>query len=154
MDLGQAQRGCVFVACAFVVISLSACKTTGGGFGAAWGEPKHSNHGHSNSGHQKSGPPAHAPAHGYRAKHKYHYYPASEVYFDTQRGVYFYLSGRNWKMSVSLPGDLDIRLDHHVSIEMDTDKPYKHHKKHKKKYPPGRAKGKNKNKKKKKWEYD
>ncbi len=29
------------------------------------------------------GPPAHAPAHGHRARHSYLYYPSSYVYFDT-----------------------------------------------------------------------
>ena len=41
---------------------------------------------------KESGPPSHAPAHGYRAKHQYHYYPANEIYFDSGRGIYFFLS--------------------------------------------------------------
>lgn len=88
----------------------------------------------------RNGPPAHAPAHGYRAKHSYHYYPASEVYFDSGRGMYFYLSGSNWQMSARLPVSLQARLGEHVTIEMDSDKPYTEHKAHKSKYPPGKEK--------------
>jgi hypothetical protein len=86
------------------------------------------------------GPPAHAPAHGYRAKHKYYYYPTSQVYFDSNRGLYFYLSGKNWEMSAKLPLDLKVRLGDHVSIEMDSEKPYVKHAEHKAKYPPGQMK--------------
>jgi hypothetical protein len=72
----------------------------------------------------KGGPPAHAPAHGYRAKYNYHYYPKANVYYDTDRKLYFYIQGENWRASVSLPLDLKIQLGNHVSIEMDCDKPY------------------------------
>jgi hypothetical protein len=44
----------------------------------------------------KGGPPPHAPAHGYRAKYSYRYYPSSYVYFDVSRKCYFYLDGDNW----------------------------------------------------------
>jgi hypothetical protein len=93
------------------------------------------------------GPPPHAPAHGYRAKHNYHYYPSAQVYFDISRRVYFYLDGDNWKMTVSLPTRFRIKLGEHVAIEMDSDKPYTQFEKHKKKYPPGQLK----KKKRKKW---
>ena len=88
-------------------------------------------------------PPAHAPAHGYHAKRKYQYYPSSEVYFDSGRGLYFYLSGSNWTMSATLPNSLKIRLGSHVSVEVESDKPYTKHASHKKQYPPGLAKAKN-----------
>ena len=90
----------------------------------------------------KNGPPDHAPAHGYRARHSYHYYPASEVYFDAGSGVFFYLSGNDWQMSAKLPLSLKARLGDHVTIEMDSDKPYTEYKAHKAKYPPGQAKHK------------
>jgi hypothetical protein len=70
------------------------------------------------------GPPAHAPAHGYRAKYNYNYYPKENVYFDTSRKLYFYMDGDNWRASVSLPLDLKVRLGDHVNIELDFDKPY------------------------------
>lgn len=90
----------------------------------------------------KNGPPDHAPAHGYRAKHQYKYYPSSEVYFDPARALYFFLSGSQWKVSASLPDPLKLHLGGSVSIEMDSDKPYTHHAEHKKKYPPGQSKNK------------
>jgi hypothetical protein len=93
----------------------------------------------------KNGPPAHAPAHGYRAKHQYRYYPSCSVYFDTGRDVYFYLEGDNWRVSVELPNHLRVRLGDYVVVEMDTDRPYLHHQDHKNKYPPGQLK-KNKGK--------
>ena len=37
----------------------------------------------------KQGPPPWAPAHGYRAKYQYYYYPSSYVYFDTKKKLYF-----------------------------------------------------------------
>ncbi len=87
-----------------------------------------------------NGPPDHAPAHGYRAKHKYEYYPDSQVYFESSRGLYFYLSGSSWKMSASLPLDLKVKLGNQVTIEMDSDKPYTKYDEHKAKYPPRQMK--------------
>ena len=75
-------------------------------------------------GKAKGGPPAHAPAHGYRAKYKYNYYPQANVYYDATRKLYFYAEGGNWRASVSLPINLKLRLGDHVTIEMDSDKPY------------------------------
>ena len=93
-----------------------------------------------NSDHKRNGPPSHAPAHGYRAKHNYHYYPTEQVYFDSNRGLYFYLSNRIWEISTKLPLNLKVQLGSHVSIEMETDKPYVKHAVHKAKYPPGQWK--------------
>ena len=93
---------------------------------------------------QPGGPPAHAPAHGYRAKYTYYYYPGPQVYFDIGRSVYFYMDGGNWTMSVSLPTNLRVQLGDHVTIDMDTDKPYTQFAEHKKKYPPGQLKKKQK----------
>jgi hypothetical protein len=96
----------------------------------------------------KGGPPAHAPAHGYRAKHHYRYYPSCYVYFDISRKCYFYLDGDNWKVSVSLPVSLRAQLGEYVSIEMYTDRPYTKFEDHRKTYPPGQLK---KKKKQEKW---
>jgi len=112
---------------------------------------KDSNLGYSEVGHKhrKGGPPPHAPAHGYRAKHKYRYYPNCSVYYDYGRKIYFYIKGDHWEVGVSLPNHLRVGLGDFVNFEMDTDKPYIHHADHVKKYPPGQLK--NKNKKKHKW---
>jgi hypothetical protein len=99
--------------------------------------------------HKKGGPPAHASAHGYRAKHKYHYYPSQKVYHDSDRGLYFYLKGDNWEIGASLPSHLKTGLGESVTIEMETDKPYAQNADHVKKYPPGKLK--KKHKKKDKW---
>jgi hypothetical protein len=99
--------------------------------------------------HKKDGPPAHAKAHGYRAKHKYRYYPDCSVYHDAKRGLYFYIKGGNWEVGASLPNNLQMRLGQSVSLELDTDRPYTYHADHAKRYPPGKMK-KNKNKKNKK----
>ena len=112
---------------------------------------KDANSGYSEAGHKhkKGGPPPHAPAHGYRAKHQYRYYPSCSVYYDYGRKIYFYIKGDHWEVGASLPSNLRIGLGDSVSIELDTDKPYIHHAEHVKKYPPGQLK--NKKKKKHKW---
>lgn len=123
-------------------LSYIGCATTGGGIIINGG----SGSGHEHPPVVKKGPPAHAPAHGYRAKHKYRYYPNCSVYYDCGRKVYFYLRGDRWEVGASLPGHLRLRLGDSVNIEMHTDKPYMHHSEHVKKYPPGQLKKKHKNK--------
>ncbi len=91
---------------------------------------------------RQGGPPPHAPAHGYRRKYSYRYYPDSHVYFDAGRGLYFYLSGSEWRMSASLPYEFKVRLGHSVDIEMESDRPYTDFASHKSKYPPGQKKKK------------
>ncbi len=101
---------------------------------------------------KESGPPSHAKAYGRRSNHTYRYYPSAGIYFDIDSRSYFYLEGTAWRMSVSLPRELKINLGSHVTLEMDTARPYLKHREHKKKYPPGQLKkkkkgnGKNKNK--------
>lgn len=106
------------------------------------------NSGYSEVGHKhrEGGPPPHAPAHGYRAKYHYSYYPNCSVYYDHGRRIYFYIKGDHWEVGGSLPNHLQIALGDSVEIELDTDKPYIHHAEHVKKYPPGQLKNKNKHK--------
>jgi hypothetical protein len=101
-------------------------------------------------GYTKKAPPPWAPAHGYRAKHHYRYYPESHVYFDVGRGLYFYYHSGAWRTSVSLPAGIHISVGDHVTLDMDADKPYVHHSEVVKKYPPGQLKKTGKGKKKKK----
>ena len=132
--------------CASVISLLSGCRTFGG-VSVNWppdDPPPHHK--------EKKGPPPHAPAHGYRAKHMYHYYPASHVYFDVDRGVYFHLEGSTWHVGASLPRHIHADLDGYVKVEVEGDKPYVDYNKHMKKYPPGQYKKKKKKKKKKKWD--
>ncbi len=101
---------------------------------------------------QKKGPPPWAPAHGYRAKYRYRYYPDSQVYYNENQGSYIYYNNGNWEISVSLPDRIKINIRDYVTVEMDTDQPYKYHTEVVKKYPPGQVKkGKKKGKKKDKW---
>ena len=99
----------------------------------------------------KKGPPPWAPAHGYRAKHQYLYYPSSYVYFDVGRGLYFYYENGYWRVSASLPGGIQIDVSDYVTLEMDTDEPYEYHAEVVKRYPPGQQKKSNKKKDKSKW---
>lgn len=89
---------------------------------------------------REGGPPPWAPAHGYRAKHAYHYYPDAFVYFDVSRNLYFYLEGAEWTAGVSLPGSIQAQLGDYVCIELETDRPYAYHNEHRSKYPPGQMK--------------
>lgn len=88
----------------------------------------------------QKGPPPWAPAHGYRAKQKYLFFPDCPAYYDTDRGVYFYLEGDNWVVSVSLPDRLSLKAGTQVVLEIETDKPYLYYEDHKRKYPPGHSK--------------
>jgi hypothetical protein len=128
-----------------LVISFTACKTTGGRIHVGWGPDSKGTHVSYPHNVKKGGPPPHAPAHGYRAKYTYRYYPSSCVYYDTGRKVYFYLQGDDWRASVSLPQHLNLRLGNYVTMDMDTDKPYTRFEEHRHKYPPGQLKKKNKN---------
>jgi len=83
---------------------------------------------------KKAGPPPHAKAHGYRAKHTYRYYPSANAYYDVERKSYFYLEGNNWRVGVSLPDNLNVRLGNYVTIGMDSDKPYTSFEEHKRQY--------------------
>ena len=84
---------------------------------------------------KKGGPPPHAPAHGYRAKHQYRYYPNCNVYQEPSRGVYFYMKGDCWEVGASLPTNLQSSLGASVNLDMDTDKPYEQNAEHLKEYP-------------------
>lgn len=86
------------------------------------------------------GPPPWAPAHGYRAKYRYYYYPASYVYYDTGRGLYFYIRNDRWEFAASLPREVHIQKTEYVVLEMATETPYHHHSEVKRKYPPGQEK--------------
>ena len=126
------RRLLIFIA---ILFSLSACRTA-----PIYG-PNVSVSGHiGGPGH----PPAHAPAHGRRGFHNYYYYPDVEVYFDIGRQSYFYFTDNVWRISATLPHALSLRLGSHISLELDTVKPYHYHKKHRKHYPRGYFKKKHK----------
>jgi hypothetical protein len=136
MSDSVAWRRLAIAICFLWLLMLNACAVTGGGVHVG-GAPE-----------AKGGPPPHAPAHGYRAKHVYHYYPNAFVYFDVGSQVYFYLEGSVWKTALVLPDVYRVKIVdiEYVSVDLDDDKPYKHFEEHKKKYPPGHAKKKGKKK--------
>jgi hypothetical protein len=96
------------------------------------------------SEHKEEAPPPWAPAHGYRAKHRYHYYPASRVYFEKEEGLWFYYRDGEWQVSAKLPSAIRIDVDGYVVLEMDTDKPYQYDPDVRTWYPSGKAKKKHK----------
>lgn len=149
MNYTLAQRLIICITIGFFVIGFNGNVFAGGSISIKWKKESESDQPQAAQKHEKQGPPAHAPAHGYRAKHQYRYYPSCSVYYDTGRGLYFYLKGDRWEVGASLPSSLRVGLGDYVSMELETDKPYIHHAEHVKKYPPGQLK--KKNKKKHKW---
>lgn len=81
-----------------------------------------------------NGPPPWAPAHGYRAKHQYRYWPGHQVYFDSGRGLYFWFSSGDWQAGAKLPGRITLGNDF-VTLDMDTAKPYQWHNEVEVRYP-------------------
>ena len=133
-----------------VLLAINSTAFAGASISIEWGKGGEPVKQKSVKKHSKTGPPSHAPAHGYRAKHQYRYYPSHSVYYDTARGLYFFLESDNWRVSASLPSKLKVSLGSYVEMELETTKPYVHHKEHVKQYPAGKMKKKkNKHKKKK-----
>jgi hypothetical protein len=131
--------GMQLMAASLMLLLAIGCASTSGGVGVEWGAPGY----HPGDRGYKQGPPAHAPAHGYRAKHRYRYYPERDVYYDTGRRIYFYIEGQIWRSGVSLPAHLRMRLGDWVTVELDDETPYDYHAQHhspKHKVPPGQAK--------------
>ena len=143
----KTNRTLVTVLLASAALLFSACATPNGGtVSVGWGEPDEHETRPPVEVSRKTGPPSHAPAHGYRAKHTYRYYPNERTYYDTERHLYFYFDGGIWQVAVSLPATLRLSTDY-VTIELSTDKPYEHYEEHRGKYPPGKMKKKEKHKK-------
>lgn len=77
-----------------------------------------------------------------RARHHYRYFPASQVYYDTTKNIYFYQTNNIWLSATLLPRRIHIDLHNFVAIELDSPKPYVNHRKMVKRYPPGLQKEK------------
>jgi len=129
------KRLVLLLAIGFLVFAFgSKSLAQSGSITVQWGED--SKQGPEGSGYKKKGgPPPHAPAHGYRAKHQYRYYPNCNVYHDPSRNMYFYLKGDGWAVGASLPTNLQSSLGASVNLDLDTDKPYEHNAEHVKQYP-------------------
>jgi len=75
-----------------------------------------------------SDPPAHAPAHGWRAKHRYTYYRDHEIYYSPESSAWFWMDrDGHWHFGANLPVRLQQFTVGGVSIELDTDRPYQEH---------------------------
>ena len=85
--------------------------------------------------------PAHAPPPGQRGKFKYRYYPLARVYFAPDRGRYYWLSPRGWRVGTRLPKSITIEGEAAVTVELNTDVPYTKHAKVERAHP-GRGKAK------------
>jgi hypothetical protein len=131
-----------FLLCFIFVVFFSNSLHAGGSFTFKWGKDSEPKQQQAKQVPKKSGPPAHAPAHGNRAKHQYRYYPDQKVYQDSDRGLYFYLNGGNWEVGAKLPSHLSAGLGESVTLELDTDKPHVYNGEHLKKYPPRKSKPK------------
>ncbi|MDZ7805427.1 hypothetical protein [Thiohalophilus sp.] len=131
--MSQTGRVIQITALALFLPWLGACQNTGGSVGGEWGEPSPVSRADS-----RPGPPAHAPAHGRRAQQReYRYYPRSGIYFDTDRGVYFYYSDGRWRVSAELPRRFRLRLGEHITLEAHSQEPWRDYQEHRRKYPPG-----------------
>ena len=77
------------------------------------------------------GPPPH-PHH----RHVYYYYPYRNIYFEPHSGMYFYWAGNQWVSGPALPPHLAAhQLGTYVSIEMESEHPWKFNPDHVRMYP-------------------
>lgn len=136
-----------FLVIVLIGLAMLGMSTTGfaqsGSVSVQWGDPPAPQPPPGPVYQKPGGPPPHAPAHGYRAKHQYRYYPYQNVYYEPARGMYFYMAGDGWSFGASLPAHLTVAsLGTYVSIGLDTDHPYDFNQEHVQKYPKEKYKGK------------
>ena len=84
----------------------------------------------------RPGPPPWAPAHGRRALHYYRYYPSAQVYFDVERGMYFWFDLGAWQWGPAPPRHLRLG-PRYVVLPMEHARPYLYHHQVQRTYPPG-----------------
>ncbi len=73
-------------------------------------------------------PPPWAPAHGWRAKHPYTYYPRGEVYYAPESRTWFWLDGGNWRSGIRLPLAFQAYVrTGGINLELGTDRPWVEH---------------------------
>jgi hypothetical protein len=59
------------------------------------------------------------------ASYSYVYYPDEEVYFEPHRHVYYWSDGGTWRSGARVPQNIVLRS--HVTINLDSPEPYRHH---------------------------
>lgn len=76
--------------------------------------------------YDNGGPPPWAPAHGYRRKTAYRYYPDQETYYNIEKNEYVWLDHGKWKRGAHC--DHVHNHDHYVTLDIDGDHPeHVHH---------------------------
>jgi len=86
---------------------------------------------------KKVKPPVFAPAHGFKAKTRYVYFPDPNFYYDVKKNIYIYPSGKKWSVGPKLSSKysgIDLKRAAKVEIELDEDKPQKYNEEHIEKY--------------------
>lgn len=78
-------------------------------------------------GISQADPPPWAPAHGYRAKHEYIYYPSHQIYYEPARSLWFWLDGGDWRFGVDLPVYYRQYTRGGVTVVLDAERPYERH---------------------------
>lgn len=68
--------------------------------------------------------------------YRYRYFPASEIYYDTSRRLYFYFNDGRWLSVRVLPRHYHIDARDYVIVELEGLKPHVHHRQMIKRYPP------------------
>jgi hypothetical protein len=84
-------------------------------------------------GRSGGGPPPWAPAHGYRAKTRYVYFPDHNMYFDLQKNMYIFLSGGGWMVAATLPrvyANINLKTSRHVELDFYSENPQRNNKDH------------------------
>src|SRR5882724_7556162 len=67
------------------------------------------------------------------ASYFYVYYPDAEVYFEPHCHVYYWSDGGSWRSGERVPQNIVLRT--HVTFNLDSSEPYKHHDEVRAKYP-------------------
>jgi hypothetical protein len=67
------------------------------------------------------------------ASYTYVYYPDEEVYFEPHRHVYYWSDGGSWRSGERVPENIVLRT--HVTVNLNSPEPYRHHDEVRAKYP-------------------
>lgn len=120
-----------------VIISLAGCeiapKKKSSGHHVRGPHSTKAKHGHESVNHSNK-LKKHKTAKKHVSYRKYYYYPNLSVYYDRHRKVFYYISGKSWKVSKRLPKRYKL-TKYRISLKMKTKKPYLAYKRHRKKYP-------------------
>lgn len=84
---------------------------------------------------ERGGPPPWAPAHGWRRKQIYYYYPEVEVYYYPAVARYYWLERGEWRVGTRLPTYYVIEEHRKIELELDFE-PHTQHARIKNMYPP------------------